>query len=210
MKKDNFLNQIHLKNPHSRRPSRFLKGFTPLEKVADFSRWLLPFKADGGLKPSPAQIDRPIRKELSNGVKKRSSLTGFTLVEIMIVVAIIMILSFLLIPSMLRSSITANESSAIANLRNIYTVSQMYYVDNAREYPQQLSDLSDYISPALASGSKSGYLFVYSRDSEDEFHINSNPRTPGRTGVRYFYLDETNVIRYNSSGEASESDPIAE
>jgi len=128
----------------------------------------------------------------------------------MIVVAIIMILSFLVVPNMLRSNVTANEASAIANLRSVYTALQMYYVGNVREYPLQLSNLSDYISPALASGSKSGYLFVYSRDSEDEFHINSNPRTPGRTGVRYFYMDETNVIKYNSSGEASESDPIAE
>ena len=88
----------------------------------------------------------------------------------------------------------------------------MYYVDNGRVYPTQLTDLSgEYISPELASGSKSGYIFSYTQDNEDQFHINASPRTPGRTGTQYYYLDETNIIRYNSDGEAGPDDPsIAE
>lgn len=144
--------------------------------------------------------------------KKPKFLKGFTLVEIMIVVGVIMILALLSIPQMLRSNITANESTAIGNLRNLFTSLQMYYVDNGRVYPAQLTDLSgDYISPALASGSKSGYSFSYAQDNEDQFHVNANPRTPGRTGTNYYYLDETNTIRYNSDGEAGPDDPsIAE
>ena len=133
---------------------------------------------------------------------------SFTLVEIMIVIAVIMILALLSIPQMLRANITANESTAVSNLRNVYTSLQMYYVDSGRTYPAELIDLSGaYISPALAAGSKSGYLFVYIQDNEDQFHINANPRTPGRTGTNYYYLDETNIIRYNSAGEADSDDP---
>ena len=132
---------------------------------------------------------------------------AFTLTEIMIVVAVIMIIAFMAIPNMLRANVTANEATAIANLRAVFTGLQIYYVQNSRQYPVNLSDLSGYISPMLASGEKSGYKFLYTRDNEDMFHINANPRTPGRTGVRYFYFDETNIIRYNETEQASADDP---
>lgn len=141
---------------------------------------------------------------------RKLSNPGFTLVEIMIVMAVIIVLAFMVVPNMLRANVTSNEVSAIANLRSLNTALLMYYTANNKNYPIQLSDMSGYISPALASGEKSGYLFNYTRDSADEFHINANPRTPGRTGTRYFYMDEANIIKYNETGEAGESDPSAE
>ena len=142
--------------------------------------------------------------------KKRIFVKGFTFVEIMIVITVIMIIAAMTIPSMLRGKVTSNEATAIVNLRNLYTALQIYYNDNNQIFPQQLSQLSSYISPALASGSKSGYLFTYNSVNEDMFDINANPRTPGRTGTRYFYLDETGVIRVNTEGAASEDDPPTE
>ena len=136
-----------------------------------------------------------------------SFLKSFTLVEIMIVIGVIMIIALLSIPQMIRSNITANEGTAIANLRALYTALQMSYVNNARTYPAALGDLSGYISAELAAGSKSGYLFSYTKDNDDQFHINANPRTPGRTGTNYYYLDETNITRYDSTGEAESDDP---
>lgn len=137
-------------------------------------------------------------------------LRGFTLAEIMIVVSVLMILAVSIVSIMLRSKVTSNEASAIVNLRALYTALQIYYYDNKRSYPERLVDLSGYISPKLATGSKSGYLFIYSRESEDEFTINANPKTPKRTGVRYFYMDESGSIKYNSEGAASENDPLVE
>lgn len=131
---------------------------------------------------------------------------SFTLVEIMIVIAIVVILAFISIPNLLRSNVNANEVSAIANLRSLYSSFIMYYGANNKTYPEQLSDMVSYINPALAAGEKSGYLFTYVRDSADEFHVNANPRIPGRTGVRYFYMDERSTIRANKSGEAGEDD----
>ena len=139
--------------------------------------------------------------------KPFSSSKSFTLVEIMIVIVVIMILALLSVPQMLRSNITANEATAISNLRNMYTALQMYYVDNTRAYPIQLIDLARYISPELAAGSKSGYNFSYLRVNEDMFYVNADPRTPGRTGNRYFYLDETNILKYATGGQASATDP---
>jgi hypothetical protein len=111
---------------------------------------------------------------------------------------------------MLRAKVTSNEATTIANLKGIYTALQIYYNDNNKAYPQTLALLSEYIGSTLASGSKSGYLFNYTYENEDTFYIKANPRTPGRTGTRYFYMDETGTIRANSQGEASETDPITE
>lgn len=136
------------------------------------------------------------------------SAKSFTLAEVMIVITVIMILSLILVPNMLRARLTANEAMAIANTRAIHTALQIYYNENNSEYPVSLSDLSGHISPALVSGFKSGYLFIYVRDSEDSFHINVDPRTHHRTGVRYFYLDETGTLRFNAEAQATVDDPI--
>jgi len=140
---------------------------------------------------------------------KSSPKKAFTLIEIMIVIGVIMILAFLMVPNMLRANITANEAGAISNLRAYFTGLQIYYVQNARQYPEEISDLQGYVSDKLASGHKGGYDFIYTKDNEDQFHINANPRTPGKTGERYFYLDEGNVIKYNTGGQASATDPPA-
>ena len=141
-------------------------------------------------------------------MKKKHRLS-FSLIEIMVAVAILMILAFIAIPNLLRSNINANEVSTIASLRNLYSAFIMYYGANNKTYPEQLVDMIGYINPALANGEKSGYTFDYVRDSADEFHVNANPRTSRRTGVRYFYMDERSTIRYNTSGEAGENDPPA-
>jgi prepilin-type N-terminal cleavage/methylation domain-containing protein len=135
---------------------------------------------------------------------------GFTLVEIIIVVIIITILALIAIPNMLRANVTSNEANAIANLRSIYTALQIYYTSNNKTYPEELADLEDYVGSKLANGEKSGYLYEYTYEDEDTFYINAAPKRPNRTGVRYFYMDETGVIRYNAGGIAGENDTIAE
>ena len=86
---------------------------------------------------------------------------------------------------------------------------QSYYSNQIpHEYPSSLEDLIEpnsvppYIDVNLASGEKQGYLFEYSALDDDIFSLNANPKTPGKTGVRYFYVDETGVIRSSSEGEA--------
>ena len=85
---------------------------------------------------------------------------GFTLVEIMIVVTIIVLLAALAIPNILRQRLTANEASAVNSMRMIITSSHSYRAVNP-SYPANISVLSSpnppYIDIALGSGEKQGY-----------------------------------------------------
>lgn len=142
---------------------------------------------------------------------------GFTLVEIMIVVAIVSTLAVLAISSMLRSRMNANEMGAIASLRTISNGAQNFYAQaSPHTYPSALSDLvapvSDppYIDSVLASGTRQGYTLVYTRTDADHYTCRGNPVTPGRTGNRYFFVDETGRITANMTGPAGPTDPPVE
>ncbi|MDD5618455.1 MAG: prepilin-type N-terminal cleavage/methylation domain-containing protein [Candidatus Omnitrophica bacterium] len=139
--------------------------------------------------------------------------SGFTLVEIMIVVGIILIIVTLAMPNMLRSRMNANELAAIAHCRLISNSCQSFYSNTIPHvYPVELKELASpesgpsYIDVTLASGEKQGYDFIY-KSGEDIFSLWANPRTPGRTGVRYFYVDETGIIHHNAEEEAGPEDP---
>jgi prepilin-type N-terminal cleavage/methylation domain-containing protein len=144
---------------------------------------------------------------------------GFTLVEIMVVVAIIVILIALTVPNMLRSRMTANEVAAIANCRTISNACQAYYANRIPHMypPIGLSDLiapesnPPYIDNALAGATdadhaKQGYYYVYTYIDAEHFTLKANPKVYGRTGNRYFYVDETGVIKANSTQEAGPND----
>ena len=91
---------------------------------------------------------------------------GFTLIELMIVVAIIAILSAIAIPSLLTARIQGNEASAKASLRTLSSVSEQFRI-RFQTYPSALTDLSDatlqpqpYIDSTLGSGTKSGPQYL--------------------------------------------------
>lgn len=138
---------------------------------------------------------------------------GFTLIEIMIVISIITILAVFSIPSYLRSRITANESVAIASCKAITSACQSYYANRGNSYPTLLTDLIEpnstppYIDTLLASGTKQGYTFSYTLVNSERFTLNVGPQSVNRTGVRYFYSDETGVLTVNSTGQAGPNDP---
>jgi type IV pilus assembly protein PilA len=146
---------------------------------------------------------------------------GFSLIELLVVVAIIMIIMAIAIPSFLSAKISANESSAVSSIHSVNTAEIAYsstFTDIG--FSANLANLgpgatlpcpgtstaSCYIDSTLASGTKSGYNFTYNQNTAQtpavQFTINANPTIQSITGVKAFYSDQSNTIRYNSSGVA--------
>ena len=155
---------------------------------------------------------------------------GFSLIELLIVVAIILVIAAVAIPSLLRSRMSANEASAIASLRTILTSEIVYSASYTVGFAANLTSLSDGGAPAnctppaipaaasaclidstLASGTKSGYLFTYAATASggvnSTYALNADPLNTGVSGQRHFYTDDTDVLRVNGTGVASASDP---
>jgi prepilin-type N-terminal cleavage/methylation domain-containing protein len=146
---------------------------------------------------------------------------GFSLIELLIVVAIILIIAAIAIPNLLRSKMAANEASAVASLRTINT-SAVAYSTTYGAYPTNLIDMqpmaaagtpsstaADLIDSVLAAGTKSGYKITYSGTVSNgvigSYTIYSSPVTQGVTGQRGFYTDQSGVIRAEITGTATPS-----
>ena len=146
---------------------------------------------------------------------------GFSLIELLIVVAIILIIAAISIPNLLRSRMAANEASAVGSLRTVNTACVTYMAVYGVGFPSSLSSLgtsgatsstsADLVDNVLAAGAKSGYTFTYVAGTEaggiiPTYALNADPITPGQTGQRYFFTDQSGVIRFNVSATASVSD----
>ena len=145
---------------------------------------------------------------------------GFSLIELLIVVAIILIIAAIAIPNLLRSRIAANEASAVGSIRTINT-SEVTYTST---YPNVGFATLDALGGAggsatgaglldsvLASGTKSGYVFAVVTSGATGtgpatiYSVTGDPQN-SQTGQRHFYSDQSGVIRYNVSQQASASD----
>jgi len=144
--------------------------------------------------------------------------TAFSLIEIMVVVSIISLLAALSISMMMRNRITANETVAITSCKTVVSACQSYFSSIVpRSYPLNLSVLGQagplgpsFIDSGLASGVKSGYSYTYLLTSPVSFTLNADPQFPGRTGVRFFYADETGRITAREGSAAGPGDaPIS-
>jgi len=148
----------------------------------------------------------------------RNKQKGFSLIELLIVVAIILIIAAIAIPNLLRSKMAANEASAVGSMRTLNT-SSVAYSTTYGGYPPALTNLApattatstsaDLIDSVLAGGAKSGYTFTWSAGSQDSnnnylnYSIVAAPSSPGTTGQRYFYTDQSGVIRADPNGAAN-------
>jgi prepilin-type N-terminal cleavage/methylation domain-containing protein len=145
---------------------------------------------------------------------------GFSLIELLIVVAIILIIAAIAIPNLLRSRIAANEASAVGSLRTINTAEVTYNTT----YPSvgfagltamgpasggtATSAAAGLIDANLAGGQKSGYNFTVTAGSGTpvaSYESTAAPVTPGTTGQRYFCSDSSGVIQYNASAATGSS-----
>jgi len=159
---------------------------------------------------------------------KRSS-KGFSLIELLIVVAIILIIAAIAIPNLLRSRIAANQASAVGSLRTLntsevtysstynvgFSATMSYLQPDPAGSANPTSTAAGLIDSVLALGSKSGYSFTYSPGATDSngrintYAFTAEPITSS-TGTNYYYTDQSGVIRQNSTTTAGSTDsPIA-
>ncbi|MEZ0230451.1 MAG: prepilin-type N-terminal cleavage/methylation domain-containing protein [Planctomycetota bacterium] len=137
----------------------------------------------------------------------RSSNKGFTLIELMIVIAIIAIIAAIAIPNLIQARKHGNEASAIGALKTIAT-SQAIFREGDKEQDGNLdygmlSEMNNtkLIDSVLGSGTKQGYLFqgCYSYTTSEFLWFSlANPAIAGTTGDRYFDTNQAGVIFYST------------
>jgi len=153
----------------------------------------------------------------------KKSTKGFSLIELLIVVAIILIIAAIAIPNLLRSRIAANQASAVQSLRTVNTCEVSYATTYGTGFSATLAQLgpisgttataaaAGLIDSVLATGVKSVYTLTYTPDPAPTNGVNNvytvtNSPSSAQTGTNYYFTDQTMVIRVNNTATASASD----
>ena len=166
------------------------------------------------------------------GGMNRNTRKGFSLIELLIVVAVILIIAAFAIPNFVRSKMAANQASAVGSLRTMNTAC-LAYSTTYGQFPTSLTDLgpvlaggngngngnanghgqaapsstsADLIDSVLASGIKSGYIFSFTAGAANQsYSITATPISLGATGQTMYFTDQSGVIRGDTSGSGASS-----
>jgi type IV pilus assembly protein PilA len=149
---------------------------------------------------------------------------GFSLIELLIVVAIILIIAAIAIPNLLRARIAANESSAVSSIRTINTAQISYQSAYPTVgYAATLAALGPAAAGACGAPistnaclidfavsnantvatAKSGYYFALSGVAGQSYEVGGSPAVFNQSGVRNFCSIEDGVVRFNNAGAST-------
>jgi type IV pilus assembly protein PilA len=146
---------------------------------------------------------------------------GFSLIELLIVVAIILIIAAIAIPNLLRARMAANESAAASSIRTINTAEVSYITAYPTTGFAALAALGG-ASPCTASAAtaclidnnlavqgasapgKSGYIYTATAPTTSTYEASAYPATQNSTGTKLFCSVEDAVVRVNSAGGAAD------
>lgn len=138
-----------------------------------------------------------------------SSQKGFSWIELLVVLVIMGVIASIAIPRLHEAEMSGNESAAVSSLRSLVTAQVAYNITSGTgNYSPNLSTLANatLIDSVLGTGSKEGYVYTCTAN-EDFFSVTASPQVPGQTGRRYFFADQSGVIRYSTDGPATASSP---
>lgn len=139
---------------------------------------------------------------------------GFTLIEMMIVVAVIAVIAAIAIPNLIQSRVRANEATAIENLRVISAAQFSYNASKAAfgGFAELTSEVdgtgTGFLDPSWHDGVvKTGYAYTMPAAGPGAFECYADPVQPGSSGVRFFRVDASGIVRYSHTGRPDEAAP---
>jgi len=147
--------------------------------------------------------------------KIRNNKTGFTLVEVMIVLGIISMLAVLSMPNFLRARANTNEAGAMAALKALASAFWNYWMSNIPHlFPSDFSQLTagnpPYIDESFSDGEKYGYDFSIDATSGNAFRVYAVPSSYRKSGERAFMIDTSGTLfyAYLTEGQSPSDDGV--